>query len=77
MRKGVPIQAILAVKLRFFATGYRHASLSYLFKFLKQIVSRKVDEVCIITIEEVYEEIKFRGIYIGINQYTSVCNNVL
>lgn len=45
MRKSIPIQERLAVTLRFFA-GESYASLSYLFKFSKQTVSRSVDEVC-------------------------------
>ncbi|KAG8238958.1 hypothetical protein J437_LFUL018681, partial [Ladona fulva] len=55
MRESIPIQERLAVTLRFFATGDSYASLSYLFKFSKQTVSRCVDEVCQAIIQELQE----------------------
>lgn len=58
MRKSIPIQERLAVTLRFFATGDSYASLSYLFKFSKQTVSRCVDEVCTAITQELQEEVK-------------------
>lgn len=58
MRECIPIQERLAVTLRFLATGDSYASLSYLFKFSKQTVSRCVDEVCQAIIKELQEEVK-------------------
>lgn len=46
MRESIPIQERLAVTLRFLATGDSFISLSYLFKFSAQTVSRCVQEVC-------------------------------
>lgn len=64
MRQSIPIQERLAVALRFYATGDSYSSLSYLFKFSKQTVSRCVDEVCKALIETLQEEIKVSGITI-------------
>lgn len=46
MRESIPIQERLAVTLRFLATGDSFTSLSYLFKFSIQTVSRCVQDVC-------------------------------
>ncbi|KAF8789256.1 putative nuclease HARBI1 like protein [Argiope bruennichi] len=58
MRETIPIQERIAVTLRFFATGDSYASLSYLFKFSKQTISRCIDDVCKAIIQELKEEIK-------------------
>ncbi|CAL1285359.1 unnamed protein product [Larinioides sclopetarius] len=58
MRESIPMQERLAVALRFFATGDSYSSLSFLFKFSKQTVSRCVDEVCKALIQELKKEIK-------------------
>ncbi|KAF8788888.1 putative nuclease HARBI1 like protein [Argiope bruennichi] len=49
---------VLAFTLRFFATGDSYASLSYLFKFSKQTISKCIDDVCKAIIQELKEEIK-------------------
>ncbi|KAF8785196.1 Protein ALP1-like like protein [Argiope bruennichi] len=58
MREPIPIQERLAVTLIFFATGDSQSSLSYLFKFSKQTISRCIDDVCKAIIQELKEEIK-------------------
>lgn len=58
MRKCIPVKERLAVALRFLATGDSYASLSYLFKFSPQTVSKCVDEVCSALIETLQQEIK-------------------
>lgn len=58
MRKCIPVQERLAVALRFLATGDSYASLSYLFKFSPQTVSKCVDEVCDALIDALQGEIK-------------------
>nr|CAI5861402.1 unnamed protein product [Callosobruchus analis] len=45
MRDSIPVQERLAVTLRFLATGDSFKSLSYLFKFSPQTVSRLKDEI--------------------------------
>lgn len=72
MRESIPIQERLAVTLRFFATGDSYASLSYLFKFSKQTVSRCVDEVCQAIIQELQEEVKVPTQYKRINMFTKM-----
>lgn len=52
MRKCIPIQEKLAVTLRFLASGDSFISLSYMFKFSPQTVSRCVEEVCKTLIKE-------------------------
>eukprot|EP00102_Acyrthosiphon_pisum_P018923 XP_016656133.1 PREDICTED: uncharacterized protein LOC107882382 [Acyrthosiphon pisum] len=46
MREAIPVQERLAVTLRFLASGDSFRSLSYLFKFSSQTVSRCVFDVC-------------------------------
>lgn len=58
MRKCIPVQERLAVTLRYLATGDSFISLSYLFKFSQQTVSRCIQEVCAALIEELKGEIK-------------------
>lgn len=58
MRESIPVQERLAVTLRYLATGNSFISLSYLLKFSPQTVSRCVEEVCKILIQELKDEIK-------------------
>ncbi|KAL4126304.1 hypothetical protein QTP88_010526 [Uroleucon formosanum] len=58
MRKCIPIQEKLAVTLRFLASGDSFVSLSYMFKFSPQAVSRCVQEVCRALVQELKDEIK-------------------
>lgn len=58
MRECIPIKERLAVTLRFLASGDSFKSLSYLFKFSPQTVSRCVDDVCKALIQELDDEIK-------------------
>lgn len=58
MRECIPIRERLAVTLRFLASGDSFKSLSYLFKFSPQTVSRCVDDVCKALIQELKDEIK-------------------
>ncbi|XP_050064956.1 uncharacterized protein LOC126553887 [Aphis gossypii] len=58
MRKSIPIQEKLAVTLRYLASGDSFISLSYMFKFSPQSVSRCVQEVCSALIQELKDEIK-------------------
>lgn len=46
MRKCIPVEERLAVTLIFLASGDSYKSLSYLFKFSVQTVSRCVQDVC-------------------------------
>lgn len=66
MRESIHIKERLAVTLRFLASGDSFKSLSYLFKFSPQTVSRCVDEVCKALIEVLKDEIKvcYNFIYI-------------
>lgn len=57
MRDCIPINERLALTLRFLATGDSFKSLSYLFKFSPQTVSRCIDEVCRALIETLRDEI--------------------
>nr|CAH7762197.1 unnamed protein product [Callosobruchus chinensis] len=58
MRKCIPVQERLAVALIFLASGESYASLSCLFKFSPQTVSKCVDGVCNALIEILRAEIK-------------------
>nr|CAI5861403.1 unnamed protein product [Callosobruchus analis] len=58
MRDSIPVQERLAVTLRFLATGDSFKSLSYLFKFSPQTVSRCIGDVCRTLIRELKDEIK-------------------
>jgi hypothetical protein len=58
MRECIPIKERLAVTLRFLASGDSFKSLSYLFKFSPQTVSRCVADVCKALILELKDEIK-------------------
>jgi len=58
MRKCIPIQEKLAITLRFLASGDSFISLSYLFKFSPQAVSRCIQAVCTALIRELQSEIK-------------------
>lgn len=58
MRKAIPVQERLAVTLRFLATGDSFVSLSYLFKFSNQTVSRCVQDVCQALNQQLKNEIK-------------------
>ncbi|XP_029340971.1 uncharacterized protein LOC115033105 [Acyrthosiphon pisum] len=58
MREAIPVQERLAVSLRFLASGDSFSSLSYLFKFSIQTVSRCVYDVCSALIQILKEEIK-------------------
>lgn len=58
MKKCISVQERLAVELRFLATGDSYTSLSYLFKFSIQTVSKCIDEVCSALIQELQGEIK-------------------
>jgi len=53
----------LAVTLRFLASGDSFISLSYMFKFSPQAVSRCVQEVCRALIHELKDEIKVPNYY--------------
>lgn len=64
MRKCIPVQERLAVTLRFLATGDSFKSLSYLFKFSSQTVSRCVQDVCKALNQELKNEIMVKYIYI-------------
>ncbi|KAJ8937644.1 hypothetical protein NQ318_002158 [Aromia moschata] len=61
MRDSIPVQERLAVTLRFLATGDSFKSLSYLFKFSPQTVSRCVGDVCRALIHELKRRNK--GVY--------------
>jgi len=63
MRKCIPIQEKLAVTLRFLASGDSFVSLSYMFKFSPQAVSRCVQEVCRALVQELKDEIKVPNYY--------------
>lgn len=63
MRKSIPIQEKLAVTLRYLASGDSFISLSYMFKFSPQSVSRCVQEVCSALIQELKNEIKVTNNY--------------
>jgi len=58
MRNCIPVKERFAVALRFLATGDSYISLSFLFKFSVQTVSKCIDEVCSALIQELQEEIK-------------------
>jgi len=58
MRNCIPVKERFAVVLRFLATGDSYTSLSFLFKFSVQTVSKCMDEVCSALIQELQEEIK-------------------
>ncbi|KAJ8939441.1 hypothetical protein NQ318_010625 [Aromia moschata] len=58
MRKCIPVQERLAVTLRFLATGDSYQSLAYLFKFLAQLISSIIPEVCQAIINALQEFIK-------------------
>lgn len=58
MRQSIPVKERLAVTLRFLATGDSFKSLSCLFKFSAQTVSRCVEEVCKALNNELRGEIK-------------------
>ncbi|XP_060845345.1 uncharacterized protein LOC132924921 [Rhopalosiphum padi] len=60
MREAIPVQERLAVTLRFLASGDSFRSLSYLFKFSSQTVSRCVFDVCNALIDVLKDEIKVR-----------------
>jgi len=55
MRNCIPIKERFAVALRFLATGDSYISLSFLFKFSVQTVSKCIDEVCSALIQELQE----------------------
>jgi len=57
MRKCIPVQERLAVTLRFLATKDSFKSLSYLFKFSSQTVSRCIQDVCRVLNQELKNEI--------------------
>lgn len=61
LRETIPINERLAVTLRFLATGDSYASLMYLFKISKQLISVIVPEVCEALIK-------------GLKEYTEVRN---
>jgi len=63
MRKCIPIQEKLAVTLRFLASGDSFVSLSYMFKFSPQAVSRCVQEVCRALVQELKDKIKVPNYY--------------
>lgn len=74
MRKAIPVQERLAVTLRFLATGDSFVSLSYLFKFSSQTVSRCVQNVCQALNQQLKNEIKVKLfliciIYLQDNKY--------
>lgn len=62
MRKAIPVQERLAVTLRYLASGDSFKSLSYLFKFSSQTVSRCVQDVCQVLNQELKNEIKVKHI---------------
>jgi len=63
MRKCIPVQERLAVTLRFLASGDSFKSLSYLFKFSVQTVSRCVQDVCKALNQELESEITVKYLY--------------
>ncbi|XP_031359284.1 protein ALP1-like [Photinus pyralis] len=57
-REAIPAKERLSVTLRFLATGDSYASLSYLFKFSKQVIATIIPEVCAAIIDALRHEIK-------------------
>lgn len=62
-RKAVPAKERLGLTLRFLTTGETYASLQYLFKVSKQLISIIISEVCLALIEVLEEYVKVRIIY--------------
>ena len=56
-RRSVPVSIRLAITLRYLGTGDSFASLMYLFKVSKQLISRIVPEVCAALITALKENI--------------------
>ncbi len=61
-RETIPARERLSVTLRFLATGDSYRSLSYTFRFSKQVISTIIPEVCRALIEALKEEIKVQYI---------------
>nr|CAI5853248.1 unnamed protein product [Callosobruchus analis] len=58
LRKAIPVRERFCVALRFFASGDSFVSLSYLFKFSPQVVSRYIFDVCDALISVLKDQIK-------------------
>nr|CAI5834487.1 unnamed protein product [Callosobruchus analis] len=58
LRKAIPVRERFCVALRFFASGDSFVSLSYLFKFSPQVVSRCIFDVCDALISVLKDQIK-------------------
>lgn len=65
MRKCIPVQERMAVTLRFLASGDSFKSLSYLFKFSIQTVSRCVQDLCEALNQEPKYEITVKYLYLN------------
>jgi hypothetical protein len=63
MREAIPVQERFAVTLRFLASGHSFRSLSALFKFSVQTVSRCIFDVCNALIHALQDEIKVRNFH--------------
>lgn len=59
-RVAIPAKELLAITLRFLASGDSYQSLHYLFKVSPQLISKMVPEVCKALIEELKDLIKVK-----------------
>jgi hypothetical protein len=71
-RDSIPANTILAITLRFFASGDSHHPLMYLFKVSASAISLIIPEVCRALIETLQDYIKVRKICFTKDDYEKI-----